>query len=404
MSSKGPNGRRPARSWWPFRRGRRPEQEPGGRPPARPGQTSRPGALPGGGQAQVQPLWVSGGAEHQDVPGQLRPTRPRMTWVAVEPGPTGQLVRRAYRHLVDRWGSSRQPLRLVQVPGVVWVGLASAPQGPLEAVVGAGQALVLARARNDRRYQVYHVNLEQAASWSVGRLEQDVLAPWTNPLRHLLYRWLEAGVELTGVDAVVLCTGPAACLTAESAAVGCALAGWRPPWVETRPSAAPKGHIRTAAWHPHRLADRLPWPGGWHRHVEALQAAASGTSVQTPFPCLTVVTFAEGREPVVTHDLDGRLQLWARPQAPGQEPAPGLEREPAAQADSLTRRLLAGQAPPPLLAYALPPGGEQGEAGEPVPCGMIGTASDLPTAETDGWRPVTPRDAGWSACCLLRRG
>lgn len=335
-------------------------REPAGQP-ASPPSAGR--ARPWGG-----PLWVSGGVEEQEVPGQLGPARPKLVWRSFEPVPLERAIRRAYRYLVDRWGSSREPLRVVRVPGVVWLaGMPPAgerpagerPAGVRLAVVGAGEALVLARARNDRRYQLYHANLEQAASWSAGRLEVDALAPWTNPLRHLLYRWLQQGVELTGIDGVVVCTGHGGRMTAISAALACAVAGWRPPWIrawdgeEASDANKPGQHGGRAAavgpaagsaalgavvsaWPLEQAARTLPWPEPWGQHVAALRAAAAvlphspgaglGAAPGELRPTinehgvLVLVALLEDGEPTAVVDASRQLAVWAWPETLGDEP------------------------------------------------------------------------------------
>ena len=209
------------------------------------------------------PVWVSGGIERQEVPGQPPsiPGRPPR-WRSLERVGRSLSVGRVYRHLVDRWGSTRDALRVVAVPSVAWLVPGR------WALVGAGRAVVVARARNDRRFQVYHANYDQSAVWSAGRLEPDPVSPWTQPLRALLFQWLQRGAELTGVDAAVMCHGPNGLLAGPAWAAGCALCGWRPLWVT---GAAAQG-VAGARADSVDLQPRPGWPEPWALTVAALRA------------------------------------------------------------------------------------------------------------------------------------
>lgn len=224
--------------------------------------------------------------------GGMQPGRPAGEWKAVLLRPPGRGVRRAYRMLVERWGASPEGLRAAWVPGLVWVA-------DDLAVAGVGQGLVVARPRPDRRVQLHHASFDQSVTFSAGRLEADELAPWTNPLRHLLFSWLQAGMEMTGVDGVILGDGSDPGPTSASLTAACLWLCWRPPWV---------GETSPAVWGRPGL-----WPGRWAAVAEALRllTASSGDGVQgwslVVLPAPGEGEAAKGR---VVADPHGVLAVW----------------------------------------------------------------------------------------------
>lgn len=175
-------------------------------------------------------------------------------WPAEE---AGRQVRRLYRRLSARWGPSRDPLRLVSLPVLLWAA-------PDLALATGERVVVLARARPDRRVQVDHANRDQTVAFSAARLEPDPLAPWSEPLRRLLFEHLSVGVPCTGIDAAVVGTGPAAWHDPWAEAVACAVACCAGAWV---PWSGP-GH-ETVPW-----PEALPWPAPWAPLAAAYGALA----------------------------------------------------------------------------------------------------------------------------------
>lgn len=303
---------------------------------------------------------------------------PASAWRSLPLQPLGRGVRRAYRMLVDRWGASRDGLRVARVPGLAWVaeGLA---------LVGVGEGLVLARPRPDRRVQLYHASFDQSVTFSAGRLEPDDLAPWTNPLRQLLFAWLQAGVELTGVDGVILGAGPGHGPTGAPVVAACVLVCCRPPWVRGAP----------AAW-----LGAGPWPGRWAEVAAVLQLLAGAGAPGPDAPGLgeevlwklAVLPGGEQADPArgsLVPDSARLLEVWwpqeefppeeraARPAWPGRAGegmAPGLRAGSAdAVAASLREITAAG-----LTPWGGPAGGTQGEAGgfEAPSCALWVAAPD----------------------------
>lgn len=155
----------------------------------------------------------------------MREARPAARWEHRPALTLDRQLRLLYRHLASHWGLSRDELRIVSVPVLLWLT-------SCVALAGRESVTVLARGRPDRRVQLYHANRDQMVTFSAGRLEADVAAPWTNPLRQVLFEWLGRGGMVTGIDASLVCTGPEAWHTAEVEAMACALGCHVGVWTE----------------------------------------------------------------------------------------------------------------------------------------------------------------------------
>ncbi len=234
------------------------------------------------------------------------PTAPVVSprWVELPPDGLERQVRWLYRRLVQRWGSSRDPLRLVSLPTLLWLT-------PRVALASEQRVVLLARARPDRRVQLDHANREQSIVFAAGRLEGDPLAPWSEPLRALLFENLRTGLASTGIDAAMLCTGPARWHDPAAQALACALACHAETWPD---AAGPDGPL-AVAW-----PASLPWPASWAAWGQAYAALAAASGRREGSPGATWVVLGGGDATVVT--LPCRVQL-ARAETPGShEPWP----------------------------------------------------------------------------------
>ncbi len=214
-------------------------------------------------------------------------------------------VRWLYRRLIKRWGPSRDPLRLVSLPVLLWLT-------PRVALATDQRIVLLARARPDRRVQLDHVNREQSVAFSAGRLEGDPLAPWSEPLRSLVFAHLRAGLASTGVDAAMLCTGPSGWHDPAAQAVACALACHAETWPD---AAAPDGHL------PVPWPTSLPWPAPWEHWGQAYAALAAMSGPRPEASGATWVVLDRGTSTVVTLPC-AVLPARAEPAAGSDEPRP----------------------------------------------------------------------------------
>ncbi len=403
---------------WPWSRRRKEPGIPGG------GRRGAAGPQDGGGPAADGPAGgglaaagLTGGeqAEAAGVPaspwGGMQPGGPAGEWKAVLLRPPDRGVRRAYRMLVERWGASPEGLRVAWVPGLVWVA-------DDLAVAGVGQGLVVARPRPDRRVQLYHASFDQSVTFSAGRLEADPLAPWTNPLRHLLFSWLQAGMELTGVDGVILGDGSDPGPTSAPLAAACLWLCWRPSWV---------GETMAAVWGRAGL-----WPGRWAAVAQALRllTASSGDGPRG-WSLVVLPTPADGEAATgrVVADPHGVLAVWrcgaGQGDQPGAQPPPagrlaeGMLPEALGRGDGgavggwLEKVRVAGKGGPAgsQAGSEAPPGGENcplwvalPHPQEPLqlrllPWGLLG----LSGAGAAGAEPEVPAPASVMGC-QIRRG
>lgn len=193
----------------------------------------------------------------------MRQTRPAARWDRRPAAALDRQVRLLYRHLVGHWGASRDDLRVVSVPALLWLA-------PCVALASPERITVLARGRPDRRVQLYHVNRDQMVTFSAARLEPDVSAPWTHPLRRVLFEWLSRGVMVTGMDASLVGTGPEGWHTAEAQAVACALGCLVGVWEEPG-AAVEQGNGPPPAW-----PASVSWPADLSPFAQAWEALATG--------------------------------------------------------------------------------------------------------------------------------
>ena len=343
----------------------------------------------------------------------MRQARPAADWARRPTMSPERQVRLLYRHLVARWGASRDELRLISVPVVLWLARGVALAGP-------DRITVLARGRPDRRVQLHHVNHDQSVTFSAGRLEADVLAPWTNPLRRVLFEWLSGRAVVTGIDASLVCTGAAAWHPAQAQAAACALGCHVGVWTEL----LKQGEGPHPFW-----PDFVEWPVEVAPVVQAWRALAgvSGSALteraadegwawvilDSPGPMVlpaTGVRCVEGSGQQDAAFGRDRWPLWALPPAPtgaGDASAAGQRTSAAAGAmqalGSLAGALQRGDAArlrEAVSALAVP---AEAATGPEVPAAWLVLDQEAPDAASGDprqQRTAVPRPA---LCRLVRR-
>lgn len=373
-------GRRPWR--WPWSRkdgqepgplgGERERPEPRSEPARRPAETPSP---PSADEADALTM---------------RQARPAARWERRPAAALDRQIRLLYRHLAGHWGASRDELRIVSVPVLLWLA-------PHVALAGPERITVLARGRPDRRVQLYHVNRDQMVTFSAARLEPDVAAPWTNPLRQVLFEWLSRGVMVAGMDASLVGTGPEGWHASEAQAMACALGCLVGVWTE--PGAGDEEEPGPTPFWPASVewpADLSPFAQAWKALATVRPRGAGGA--ESGLPAGRPHQGGAGSEGVTPGD-GGWAWVILGPSGPAVFEASGVS---CLEADG-GPGVAAG--PDALPLWALPPGG-QGAATAPGVEGAtravrVGEALGRLAAALEQADPLQVREAAAALALLV---